>query len=255
MHIRCIEDFFGIFGVFGAAGSRALNINMQYGFYTDNKLETFENWPWRCPKFSPLPAGKKNVAVLGCSHTYGVGLDENETWVHHISQHNTKNLRYWNLGQPGASADAIVKILYASEKVIFPKIIIVMWPQISRRLRLEDYPANLMGSHETLRYENYKTDLSNFHKNVFFVEKFAEHNKARTIHCFSDDFVDFRTKGNEPLLLDKYTLRNCWPYWNSKSQRRVFSTPDLAKDGKHLGINHHKRFAEIFLEHFSMKLK
>ena len=104
-------------------------------------------------------------------------------------------------------------------------------------------------------YENYKTDLSNFHKNVFFVEKFAEHNKARTIHCFSDDFVDFRTKGNEPLLLDKYTLRNCWPYWNSKSQRRVFSTPDLAKDGKHLGINHHKRFAEIFLEHFSMKLK
>ena len=62
---------------------------MQYGFYTDNKLETFENWPWRCPKFSPLPAGKKNVAVLGCSHTYGVGLEENETWVHHISQHNT----------------------------------------------------------------------------------------------------------------------------------------------------------------------
>lgn len=228
---------------------------MRYGYYTDDKLETFKDWPWRCRPFQPLPAGKKNVAVLGCSHTYGVGLEQEETWVHHVSQHNTKNLRYWNLGQPGASGEAIVRILFASEKVIFPKIIIVMWPQISRRLRLEDGVRNLMGSHESLKFENYKTDYNNFLKNVFFLEKFAEIKQARTIHCFAEDYIDFRKEGHSPLVLEQYTLRNCWPHWDSKKQRRIYNTADLARDGKHLGTKHHERFAELFLEKFSGKLK
>ena len=77
---------------------------------------------YRCPSWDPMPDGKKNVVVLGCSHTYGVGLEDDEHWVHHVSQHNTGRLRYWNLGQPGASADKVVRILYGCEKVIYPSI-------------------------------------------------------------------------------------------------------------------------------------
>jgi hypothetical protein len=105
-----------------------------------------------------MPDGKKNVVVLGCSHTYGVGLEDNEHRVHHVSQHNTTRLRYWNLGQPGASADKIVRILYGCEQLIDPRIVIVCWPAWSRRERLESHASNLIGSDNELKFENEETD-------------------------------------------------------------------------------------------------
>ena len=99
---------------------------------------------YRCPEFVPMD-GKKNVVILGCSHTFGVGHAENTYWIAHISKHNTNLLRYWNLAVPGASADRMVRILYGTEKVLFPKIIICCWPSISRRERLDKLPIDLFG--------------------------------------------------------------------------------------------------------------
>ena len=103
---------------------------MKFGYYTDRDLPEGD---YRCPNCDTMPTGKKNVVVLGCSHTYGQGLGDDEHWVHFLSQHNTKRLRYWNLGQPGASADKVVRILYGCEKIINPRIIIVCWPFWGRR--------------------------------------------------------------------------------------------------------------------------
>ena len=105
---------------------------MKFGHYTDKGLpESSEGY--RCPSWDPMPSGKKNVVVLGCSHTYGVGLEDDEHWVHFLAQHNTDRLRYWNVGQPGASADQIVRILHGTERLLFPEIVIVCWPLWSRR--------------------------------------------------------------------------------------------------------------------------
>ena len=114
---------------------------MKFGHYADRELPESVgiNKPplmdyktnshgYRCPEWEPMPDGKKNVVVLGCSHTFGQGNADNEHWVHHLSQHNTERLRYWNLGQPGCSADKIVRILYGCEKLIDPRIVIVCWP-------------------------------------------------------------------------------------------------------------------------------
>ena len=43
---------------------------MKYGFYSDNELTTFKQYPFRCPSWDPMPDGKKNVVILGCSHTW-----------------------------------------------------------------------------------------------------------------------------------------------------------------------------------------
>ncbi len=228
---------------------------MKYGFYSDNDLKTFESYPFRCPSWNPFPEGKKNAVILGCSFTWGVGLEEHETWAHKVSQHNTKQIRYWNIAQPGAGADTITRMLYSCEKVLFPKFIIIMWPAIHRRERLDTYPQNLLGKHETLRYENYHTDMNNFLKNVFLVEKFAEKNQCKTMHCFAEEFVEFRTPGNEPAVLQDYTLRNCWPRWDKFTSREVYTEPSLASDGEHYGVEHHDIFAELFLERFGAKLK
>ena len=225
---------------------------MKFGHYTDRGLPESEVG-YRCPSWNPMPPGKKNVVVLGCSHTYGVGLEDNEHWVHFLSQHNTERLRYWNLGQPGASADKIVRILYGTEQLLFPEIVIVCWPLWSRRERLDETPISLTSDNELLKTETGNTDKQNFLKNVFLVEKFAQKNRSKTLHCFADHSYQQHIKGLD--VLEDYTIRNCWPYWDKFEQRVPHDKPSLASDGFHYGIEHHQRFAQLFLDYFQNKLR
>jgi len=239
---------------------------MKFGYYDDRGLPESSgiNKPpltdyktnshgYRCPEWEPMPDGKKNVVVLGCSHTFGQGNADNEHWVHHVSQHNTKRFRYWNLGQPGASADKIVRILYGCEKLIFPRIVIVCWPAWSRRERLGKYAESLTSNATQLSVENDATDKNNFLKNVFFVEKYAEKNNCKVFHCFAQNSYQEHIKGLSTL--EDYTLQNCWPYWNKFTARDLLTVPSLASDGVHFGAEHHERFAKLFLEKFGNKLK
>ena len=239
---------------------------MKYGYYADRELPESVgiNKPplmdyktnshgYRCPEWEPMPDGKKNVVVLGCSHTFGQGNADNEHWVHFLSQHNTERLRYWNLGQPGCSADKIVRILYGCEKLIDPRIVIVCWPAWSRRERLGKYAESLTSDATQLSVENDATDKNNFLKNVFFVEKYAEQNKCKVFHCFAQDSYEEHIK--DCTVLGEYTLKNCWPYWDKFTARDLHTEPSLASDGVHYGVEHHERFAKLFLEKFSVKLK
>ena len=239
---------------------------MKFGYYTDQELPESvginrkqltgyktNSHGYRCPEWDPMPDGKKNVAVIGCSHTFGQGNADNEHWVHFLSQHNTGRLRYWNLGQPGASADKVVRILYGCEKVIYPSIIIVCWPFWSRREKLHYYPQSQMSYDEELKNETDETDKHNFLKNVFLVEKFAEKNQCKVFHCFAQDSYQEHIKGLN--VLEDYTIKNCWPYWDSREQRVTYNKPSLASDGEHYGVEHHERFAQLFLGKFGDKLK
>ena len=225
---------------------------MKFGHYTDTGLPESEEG-YRCPNWDPMPSGKKNVVVLGCSHTYGVGLEDNEHWVHFLSQHNTDRLRYWNLGQPGASADKLVRILYGTEKLLFPEIVIVCWPLWSRRERLGVGPVSLTSDNEFLKTETEHTDKHNFLKNVFHVEKFAEKNRCKTFHCFADETYQEHIQGLN--VLQDYTLRSCWPYWDKFEQRVQYKEPSMAADGEHYGVEHHQRFAKLLLDYFGGKLR
>jgi len=225
---------------------------MKFGYFSDESLPESAHG-YRCPPWDPMPDGKKNVAVLGCSHTWGVGLSDDEHWVHFLSQHNTERLRYWNLGQPGASADKVLRILYGCQKIINPGIIIVCWPFWGRRERLGTYAQSLTSNEELLKTEDDDTDKNNFLKNVFFVEKYAEQHQCRTFHCFAQDNYAEHIKGLN--VLEDYTIKNCWPYWDKFEQRVPYNDPSLAADGEHYGVEHHERFAGLFLQKFGSKLK
>ena len=225
---------------------------MKYGHYNDRGLPESAHG-YRCPSWDPMPIGKKNVVILGCSHTYGEGSADTEHWVHFLSQHNTKSLRYWNLGQPGCSADKIVRILYGCEKIIDPRFVIVCWPAWSRRERLGKCAESLTSDAEQLATEDSDTDKNNFLKNVFFVEKYAEQNECKVFHCFAQDSYHEHIKGLN--VLEEYTIKNCWPHWNMHTARDLHTKPSLAGDGIHYGVEHHERFAQLFLERFRFKLK
>jgi hypothetical protein len=242
---------------------------MKFGHYSDDEMPVQHNpgyavnsYGYRCPEWRPMPDGAKNVIVLGCSHTFGEGLDEGEVWVYRVAaKTDPKRLRWWNLGQPGASGDKIVRILYATEKVFFPKIIIICWPLRSRRERLLNFnkkqlpQINLTGGDTLLKYENSETDQQNFLKNVFFAEKFAEKQGAKIFHCFAQDIYEV----NSTYVFADTSLQQCWPEWDShhlpNAKREHITTPSLAKDGVHYGVEHHQVFAEKFYNKFKSKLK
>lgn len=237
---------------------------MKYGFYADDDLPRFDAVPkhitnsygYRCPEFQPLPNGGKNVVVLGCSHTFGEGLEEEETWVSRVAKKTNKTLRWWNLARPGGNADQMIRILYGTEKVLFPKIIVACWPAVTRRERLDLYPQNLTGDDNLLKTENSNTDQNNFLKNLFLLEKFAERNEAKTFYCFAEDVYELTS--NLQVLKD-YTIKNSWPEWDRhhlpEAKRKHITTPSLARDGVHYGLEHHQIFAQKFYERFKSKLK
>ena len=237
---------------------------MKYGFYADDDLPRFDpvsvhktnSYGYRCPDFRPLPDGGKNVLVLGCSHTFGEGLEEDETWVNQVAKESSKILKWWNLARPGGNADQMIRILYGTEKVLFPKIIVACWPSWSRRERLDQIPQNLTSNNILLKPENNHTDKNNLLKNIFFLEKFAEKNNAKTFHCFAEDVYELDI-GLQ--VLKDYTIKNCWPEWDRHhllgAKRDRIKTPNLARDGVHYGVEHHKVFARKFYERFKFKLK
>jgi len=218
----------------------------------DRELYKLNSHGYRCPEWSPMPDGKKNVVVLGCSHTFGQGNAEDEHWVHFLSQHNTNRLRYWNLGQPGSSADKIVRTLYGSEQILEPRVVIVCWPAWSRREILKDNTTNATADHEELAKHDDERDKHNFLMNVFYVEKYADKNNAKTFHCFAQD--PYHEEIKRFNVLEDYSISNCWPYWHKVQNRVPEAQPSLARDGLHFGIEHHERFAGLFLEKFGSKL-
>jgi len=237
---------------------------MKHGLYADNDIPRFDPVPgyltnshgYRCPEFRPLPDGGKNVVVLGCSHTFGEGLEDEETWVSQVAQKSNKILRWWNLARPGGNADQMIRILYGTEKVLFPKVIVACWPAWSRRERLDSHPRNLTSDDVILKNENAHTDENNFLKNVFWLEKFSEKNNAKTFHCFAQDVYPL---DNTLQVLKNYTIKNCWPEWDQHhlpgAKRDIITTASLARDGVHYGREHHQIFARKFYESFKLKLK
>lgn len=235
---------------------------MKYGYFADNELPTAHNPDYdtnskgyRCPEFDPLPDGGKNVVALGCSHTFGEGLDRSDVWLSRFEKKiGNKNLRFWNLAQPGASANKCVRILYGTEKLLFPKIIIVCWPVYTRRERLDHYPMSLTSDNPLLKNENDYTDHHNFLQCVFHVEKFAEHNRASTFHCFANDVYPLA----DVQIFSKTTLKKCWPEYDTHhlpdAKKELINTPSVASDGLHYGIEHHETFAKLLAHAWQRKL-
>jgi hypothetical protein len=110
-----------------------------------------------------------------------------------------------------------------------------------------------MSFDERLKSEDEQTDKNNLLKNLFFVEKYAEKNNCKTFHCFAQD--SYHEDFKDLYVLETYTIKNCWPYWDSRTQRQQYNEPNYARDGEHYGVEHHKRFAQLFLERFGSKLK
>jgi hypothetical protein len=76
---------------------------------------------------------EQHILAVGCSHTYGVGINKDDCYVSRLEKHyNTVTV---NLGIPGGNHTLCSRnILHWITKVNIPQLIIAQWPNPVRRI-------------------------------------------------------------------------------------------------------------------------
>ena len=82
---------------------------------TDIKYD-LNSWGFRCDEFENLDSADSINVFLGCSHTFGVGVQEEDTWAYNFwkeikSQKPGKNIPYLNLAHGGRGFSFMVRAL------------------------------------------------------------------------------------------------------------------------------------------------
>lgn len=89
-------------------------------------LYKFNSHGFRDIEFDDRPAG----LALGCSHTMGVGIQEQHTWPRQLAKKLAMHV--WNLGIGGASLDCCFRVIDHYIEVLEPKFVILQIPSSSR---------------------------------------------------------------------------------------------------------------------------
>ena len=190
-------------------------------YHSKEKIEyKLNKHNFRCTQdFSSYDSSKFNIFCLGCSYTFGIGIDNDSTWsqVLHL---NTKILPQdavmWNLGIPGASNDQICRLLVDIYFLYKPSLVYIQWTIPSRREHVFDdgTTRKILGSHpkywidNTPEYKAYNTlqndflDLYNFQKNKLLSELLAFSNKSVFIDADISEFNN-SLKARDGLHPDK----------------------------------------------------
>ena len=78
------------------------------------------------------------VLYLGCSITFGIGVNIEQTWSHLLHRRLFPSERYLNLGQPGCGVDTYYRILKSYIGILKPQLVICTYPWASGRAEIWD---------------------------------------------------------------------------------------------------------------------
>ena len=96
---------------------------------------------YRCRPFEDYKT--VDLLVLGCSHTFGVGLPQEHVWHHQLADlMNIKHENICNLGVPSMGPNFVRNMLlaYMQSDMPRPKHIAILWPNMYRiEIQVEEY--------------------------------------------------------------------------------------------------------------------
>lgn len=98
----------------------------KFGWLDTEIKYRFNTQGFRCDEFDTRPC----AVALGCSHTQGTGLREQDTWPVKLSQ--KLNLHVWNLGISGAAYDTVFRLAEFYIEFLKPKYVFVFEPPDTR---------------------------------------------------------------------------------------------------------------------------
>ena len=179
-----------------------------------------------------LTSPKPNVLCLGCSHTEGIGIRNEDSWVYQLGQ-QFLDYNLYNLGFAGGSGDTVTRMLVNCCSVFLPKKVFILWPSKNRfetysyEVTSPDYPTINFKLGENMTRDN--MDMfneiqlkANLDRNEALVDAYKQIYNFEIYEIYADD------------LLTNH---------NFESLRLL----DPARDG-HFGPLQHKRIAEMFLQ-------
>jgi hypothetical protein len=154
--------------------------------------------------------------AFGCSHTWGVGVEPNETWSYHLGAVNH--------GIGGCSADYIVRTAPATLNQYQFKIAYVLWPDWTRFEYQQD----------NRYFQSLPTDTNR----IYFMER---HTDSWCLDNFQKKVTQFKNfcVGNNIKLIDM-TLYDLIPYMDHADRW------PSSKLGHHYAPSWHKQVADIF---------
>ena len=171
------------------------------------------------------------ILCLGCSHTEGIGLEQEKTYPHLLAQ--KLNCDYYSMGLSATGMDVVLHNLIVWFNIIpkKPKAVIVQWPDFTRMLTGTSsnnlQPQGLWASGEDYqRFVNLGIDL-----------KFFDARKI-LIHSMVQAIVKV------PIVY--FGLQKIIPFDDNTIIERVV---DYARDLGHAGIKSHENFANAIYEH------
>lgn len=90
--------------------------------------------------------------ALGCSHTYGVGVEQHHAWPNLLGAKN--------LGIPGSSADHIARNINSYLDLYQPTTVYVLWPDWTRfeYFKNDEYHQSLPGDSDRIYFMETATD-------------------------------------------------------------------------------------------------
>ena len=147
--------------------------------------------------------------ALGCSYTYGDGLDREHAWPYQLEQ--LMDIEVYNFGVQGGAFDTIVRLAYYWIHKIQPKYVFVALQFVNRLeyFKDESWHRVLPKSHEFTELLNERNVVMNYRKNMIMLNDICR---------------------NTTLIIDQ----------------NLPGTDKLARDKMHPGSDWHKKVAESF---------
>ena len=230
------------------------------------KVYRFNSLGFRGEEFDP--AAEKKVFTVGCSYTFGVGLDEDEVWsyqfrrllaTHWNMKPNAINLM--NFSEGGASNDYIARTAISQAAAVHPDVLLVLFTHQHRTEIVTDEGALLSvgpwaaeeGQELADYYYLYYTPQIGFIntvKNALLLQYFCRVNRIAYIFDWLggaqlDDavYLDNPICSAVAELLDRDHL--C-----AAASLLVDDRLDVAVDGRHAGAKSQRRFGRRMFECF-----
>ena len=178
-------------------------------------------------------SSSKKLLTFGCSHTFGVGVGNDETWPHILAE--KINHSHINFGIQGCSNDTISRAVLSFTQRFKPNIVVILWTYLHRREYVNkdgkrcfykpngkwDFWDTKEGSkiHEKITFiQNDEYDMDNYYRNHMLVSSFLKTIEVPVIHFNIEDYK---------------------MYWK-----------DFGVDGNHAGVESHQDFVKKIKQNY-----
>jgi len=204
------------------------------GKYTPESVDyTHNNYGYRINNRDWNLDAKTKMFALGCSNTFGVGINVNDIWPELVNK--SLGAELFNFGVSGGTSDTVSRILYLSLQVTVPEYVFILWPEANRYDDYHDpvicpgdqsdFPVPQRRSAWNLVPEILKTNqlYNNYQRNKLFVQLLSK------VYHFKLIELEWEI---EKSILD------------STEQSQILSG---ARDGMHPSEEFHRLIADKFI--------